>query len=292
MPQSRRGDRLRTALYTLIAMVAFAGNSIICRMALIDGAIDPSSFTSLRLASGALTLLAVMCWRSRSVDVRHHGSWRSAITLIIYAIFFSFAYVSLSAASGALILFGFVQATMIVAALRHGERPGVREWLGWLVAAGGLVWLLLPGVTAPPVLGASLMAVAGVGWGLYSLYGRSEPRPLAGTAGNFVRVMLPVLILAASTTQMISLSPRGIALAILSGSVTTGLGYVVWYAALRNLTSVQGALVQLSVPAIAALGGVLLIGEPLTLRVLVSGVLILGGISLALGGKYRSHPGA
>ena len=277
---------MRAALYTLVAMIAFAGNSILCRMALLDGAIDPASFTSIRLGAGALTLAAILWLRSGSADVRAHGSWRSAITLIVYAIFFSYAYVSLSAASGALILFGFVQATMIVAAIRAGERPTIGEWVGWTVAAGGLTWLLLPGISAPPLAGALLMAVAGVGWGLYSLYGRNEPRPLASTAGNFVRVMAPVLVLIVLTYASAELSPRGVMLAVLSGSVTTGLGYVVWYAALPSLSSLQAALVQLSVPAIAALGGVVLIGEPLSLRLVAAGVLILGGICLALGSKY------
>lgn len=272
-------------------MVAFAGNSIICRLALVDGAIDASSFTSIRLAAGAFTLVSILFLRNGNIDIRAHGSWRSAITLIAYAIFFSFAYVSLSAASGALILFGFVQATMIVAALMAGERPHISEWLGWIVAAAGLIWLLLPGVSAPPLTGAALMAVAGIGWGLYSLYGRNEPRPLASTAGNFVRVMLPVLLLVIFTVNMVQLSPTGIALALLSGSVTTGLGYVIWYAALTYLTSMQAALVQLSVPAIAAVGGVLFISEPLSLRLLLSGALIIGGICLALGGKYYGTRG-
>lgn len=267
-------------------MVAFAGNSIICRLALIDGSIDPASFTSIRLVAGAVTLIFILFLRRGSADIRAHGSWLSAFTLIVYAVFFSFAYVSLSAASGALILFGFVQATMIVAALLGGERPRASEWLGWMVAAAGLTGLLLPGASAPPPMGAALMAVAGIGWGLYSLYGRNEARPLSSTAGNFVRVMVPVAILVLATVNTAELSPRGVALACLSGSVTTGLGYVVWYAALNNLTSMQAALVQLSVPAIAAGGGVLFVGETVSVRLLICGTLIIGGICLALGGKY------
>ena len=286
MELGRRGSRLRTATYTVVAMVAFAGNSVICRLALIDGAIDPSSFTSIRLAAGAITLIGILFLRSGAVDIRAQGSWRSALTLIVYAIFFSFSYVSLSAASGALILFGFVQATMIIAALLGGERPKISEWLGWTVAAAGLVCLLLPGASAPPLLGAALMAVAGIGWGLYSLYGRHEARPLASTAGNFARVMLPVALLVLVTIESVELTFVGVVLACLSGSVTTGLGYVIWYAALNHLTSMQAALVQLSVPAIAAIGGVLFVGETLSLRLLICGTLILGGICLALGGKY------
>lgn len=289
LEHSRHGARWRATAYTLAAMLAFAGNSILCRLALIDAAIDAASFTSIRLASGAITLLVILYHRSGSIDVGPHGSWRSAAALFLYAICFSFAYVSLSAASGALLLFGFVQATMIVAALRAGERPAVAEWLGWLIAAGGLAWLLLPGASAPSTLGAILMAVAGVGWGLYSLYGRSEPRPLASTAGNFVRVLVPATALAVATIGSSDVSASGVLLAMLSGSVTTGLGYVAWYAALTYLSSMQAALVQLSVPAIAALGGVIIIGEALTMRLVLAGLLILGGICLALGGKFRAR---
>ncbi len=253
MDQHRTDGRLRTVIGTSAAMVAFAGNSIICRLALADGAIDPASFTVVRLAAGALTLLIVLFLRDRRADVRQHGSWRSALTLFVYAVFFSYAYVSLSAASGALILFGVCQATMLVAALRAGERPHAAEWIGWKTAAGGLIWLLLPGATAPAPIGALLMSVAGIGWGLYSLYGRSAARPLAATAGNFVLVLLPLLPLAAVAASDAGLSAPGIWLAALSGSVTTGLGYVIWYAVLPRLSAMQAALVQLSVPAIAAL---------------------------------------
>ncbi len=273
-------------------MLAFAGNSILCRLALIDGAIDAASFTAIRLAAGAFTLVIILYQRSGGIEVRTHGSWRSAAALFGYAICFSLAYLSLSAASGALILFGFVQATMIVAALAGGERPLASEWLGWLIAAGGLTWLLLPGVSAPAPAGALLMAIAGIAWGLYSLYGRNEQRPLAATTGNFVRVLLPVLALLALTAGLAEVSPIGIALAMLSGSLTTGIGYVVWYAALTYLSAMQAALVQLSVPAIAAAGGVLLIGESLTPRLMLAGALILGGILLALGGKYGRAPAA
>lgn len=286
LDHARPLSRLRIAALTLIAMIAFAGNSILCRLALIDGAIDPAGFTSLRLGSAALTLAAIMALRGNVSGIGSGGSWASAITLIVYAIFFSYAYISLSAASGALILFGFVQATMIVAALLAGERPRVSECLGWSVAVFGLVWLLLPGVDAPPLPGAALMAIAGIGWGLYSLYGRLEAQPLVSTTGNFLRVLLPVAILTLANIGRFEITSTGILLACLSGCLTTGVGYVIWYAALPGLSSLQAALVQLSVPAIAALGGVLFIGEAISTRLLLSGLLIIGGICVALGGKY------
>lgn len=270
-------------------MIAFAGNSVICRLALYDGAIDPASFTSVRLLSGAITLLLIVASRSGLRVATSAGNWRTAAALIVYAIFFSFAYVTLSAASGALILFGFVQATMIVAALVSGERPTRGEILGWTVAASGLIWLLLPGADAPPLAGAAMMAVAGVGWGFYSLNGRSEPRPLAATTGNFVRVLPAVAVLAAVSATQFETTLSGLILACLSGCLTTGVGYVIWYAALAGLSALHAALVQLSVPAIAAVGGLLFVGEPIPLRLVACGLLILGGISLALGGRYYSR---
>lgn len=270
-------------------MVAFAGNSVICRLALHDGAIDPAAFTSVRLVSGAVTLLLIVASRSGLHEATSAGNWQTAAALIVYAIFFSFAYVSLSAASGALILFGFVQATMIVAALIAGERPTRGEIFGWTAAAGGLIWLLLPGVDAPPLAGAAMMAVAGVGWGLYSLNGRSELRPLVSTTGNFIRVLPAVAVLAAVTATQFDATLSGLLLACLSGCLTTGIGYVIWYAALAGLTALQAALVQLSVPAIAAVGGLLFVGEAISLRLAVCGLLILGGISLALSGRSYSR---
>lgn len=282
---------MRASIYTLAAMLAFAGNSIICRLALVDGSIDPGSFTYIRLASGAITLLLILKLRSGDVSVREHGSWISAALLFLYAICFSYAYVDLSTGTGALILFGCVQATMIVMALRSGDRPHRTEWLGWFLTACGFVWLLLPGVSAPSVQGSLLMAVAGVGWGIYSVRGKRESDPLASTASNFARTLLPVTIAAivAAVSQPTShTSSDGVALAVLSGGLTSGIGYVIWYAALRYLKSMQAALVQLSVPAIAALGGVLLVAEAPSLRLALSGLLVLGGISVALAGK----PGA
>ncbi|MEM9209410.1 MAG: DMT family transporter [Pseudomonadota bacterium] len=271
-------------------MIAFAGNSILCRMALYDGALDAATYTVVRLLSAALTLVGILLLRERhDLEPARHGSWRSAITLAIYAICFSYAYISLGAATGALLLFGFAQLTMIVAALLAGERPLAGEALGWLLAAAGLCALLLPGAASPSLLGSAMMAVAGVGWGLYTLYGRGETRPLASTTGNFVRVLLPTAGFAILAAFNLQVSTTGLLLAVASGSLTTGVGYVIWYAALPSLSALQAALIQLSVPAIAAFGGVLLLGETLTARLAVCGALILGGIALSLGSKYRRH---
>lgn len=269
-------------IYTSVAMLAFAGNSILCRLALRDALIDPASFTSIRLASGALTLLIIFAFKRRNESLRNHGGWWSALMLFLYAVCFSYAYISLSAGTGALILFGFVQWTMIAIGLWSGDRPGLMEWLGWAFAFGGLVWLVLPGVESPPFTGASLMALAGIAWGVYSIRGRNETDALAATASNFLLSIVMVVILTVIAMSGAEFTTRGILLAVVSGAVTSGLGYVIWYAALEGLSAMQAALVQLSVPAIATAGGVLLLSEPLSLRLLVSSALVLGGISLAL----------
>jgi len=268
-------------------MLAFAGNSILCRMALRDGAIDPASFTSIRLLSGAVALLLIVRLTSNDASIREHGGWISALVLFFYAICFSYAYISLSAGAGALILFGFVQGTMIAMALWSGDRPSVSEWLGWLLAFGGLVWLLVPGIEAPPAIGATLMALAGIGWGVYSIRGRNETNALVSTCSNFVYSIAFVIVLTAIMYTNADITNRGVILAIVSGALTSGVGYVIWYTALNYLSAMQAALVQLSVPAIAAAGGVILLAEPVSLRLLTSGALILGGISLALIQKFH-----
>jgi drug/metabolite transporter (DMT)-like permease len=278
---------MRGIALTSLAMLAFAGNSILCRLALKQDAIDPASFTAVRLASGAFALIVIAGAVRRTGPARSGGSWTSALMLFLYAACFSFAYVSLDAASGALILFGFVQATMIAVALVSGDRPGLFEWGGWLLAAGGLTALLLPGAAAPSAAGAALMAVAGIAWGLYSIRGQREPDALLATSGNFTRSLLFIGLLALSIPGHARWSARGVALAVISGGVTSGLGYVLWYAALNYLTSMRAALVQLSVPVIAAAGGVLLLAESLSLRLVLCGALIVGGICLALTGKFR-----
>jgi drug/metabolite transporter (DMT)-like permease len=275
---------MRTAILTLTALVAFAANSILCRLALRGATIDAASFTSLRLVSGAVALALIQLARGGGFA----GNWISAAALFLYAAPFSFAYLSLSAGTGALILFGAVQATMISAGLRDGERPHRLEWTGLLTALGGLVYLVLPGLVAPPLLGSVLMACAGVSWGIYSLRGRGVARPIAVTAGNFLRTVPIALLVNVALARNVHLSGRGALLAVTSGAVTSGVGYVIWYAAIRNITATHAASVQLSVPLLTALGGVLFLGEILTTRLILSTVLILGGVAVALRGRLRT----
>jgi drug/metabolite transporter (DMT)-like permease len=280
-----RQSRSRTIALTAAAMFAFAGNSIVCRLALKDGSIDPATFTALRLFAGAATLLLIYRLSRGHGRPGGHGGWLPAAMLFCYAACFSFAYTSLSAGAGALILFGFVQATMISHTLWSGTRPRFREWAGWALAAAGLTWLLVPGVEAPSPGGAAMMAIAGIGWGVYSIRGRRESDALAATAWNFTLSLAFAGVLIAVFYGQIDVNPRGAALAVLSGAATSGIGYVIWYAALTGLTGMQAALVQLSVPAIAAGAGALLLSEPLTARLLISSALVLGGISVALGAR-------
>ena len=210
--------------------------------------------------------------------------------LFIYAIAFSFAYLSLTAGTGALILFGTVQVTMIVVALRSGERPQLQEWLGVLLALGGLVYLVMPGLKAPSPLGSTLMVLAGIAWGVYSLRGRGTGSPLADTAGNFIRAVPLIIVVRLVTLNGVKLSQSGILLAILSGAVASGLGYVIWYAALRGLTSTRAAIVQLSVPILAAWGGVAFLAENISWRLILAGAFILGGIALAITRRRKAPP--
>jgi drug/metabolite transporter (DMT)-like permease len=211
----------------------------------------------------------------------------SAAMLFLYAACFSFAYISLDTGVGALILFGMVQVTMLAGALLAGDRPSAAEWIGWLMAVAGFIYLVSPGLTAPSPGGSVLMAIAGIGWGVYSLRGRKEPFALAGTTYNFIRSVPMVLVVTAVSLQDLHLSTNGVVLAILSGAITSGVGYAVWYTALRSITAMQAAMVQLSVPVLAAAGGILLLAESVSLRLIVSGLLILGGIFLAIFGKTK-----
>ncbi|HSM17473.1 MAG TPA: DMT family transporter [Gemmatimonadales bacterium] len=281
---------VRTLALTLFALIAFAANSVLTRMALGRASIDASSFATLRVVSGAATLLLVSSLnRRRGVPV-FRGSWTSALMLFSYAVPFSFAYLSLSTGTGALILFGMVQVTMILAALGSGERPHAWQWAGLLLAFAGLVYLVFPGLTAPSPIGSLLMAVAGISWGLYSLWGRSTVHPLADTTGNFARAVPLVLGVSLVARSQVSLSGPGILLAILSGALASGVGYAVWYAALRGLTRTRAATVQLSVPVLAALGGVFFLSENVSLRLVLSAVLILGGVGIAIVVKERMIP--
>ena len=283
MSQTKTGGTLGTVLLTTLAMLAFAGNSLLCRIALRDTAIDAASFTSIRLASGALILAAILMLRGKRPTAG--GSWPMGAMLLAYAVCFSFAYRDLTAATGALLLFGAVQLTMMGYGLWTGERIGGLRLVGLLLALGGLVWLLLPGLAAPPWLEATLMLAAGASWGVYSLLGKGSGDPIAATGGNFLRTLpfAAALALAASTTGTVDRT--GAFYAVLSGAVTSGLGYVLWYAALPMLKATTAATVQLCVPAIAALGGAMLLAEPVTARLLVASVAVLGGIALTIRAK-------
>jgi drug/metabolite transporter (DMT)-like permease len=271
---------------TAVAMLAFAANSLLCRLALQHDRIDPASFGAIRLIAGALVLACVM--RSRRQAPASGGwrkQWPSAVLLFAYVALFSFAYVSLAAGTGALILFGAVQLTMLGAGLLAGERFTPAGWMGLVLALTGLAVLLLPGAAAPSLHGAVLMAGAGVAWGGYSLRGRGAADPLAATAASFVRAAPLGVLLALAFAAHAHADARGVGLAVVSGALSSGLGYVVWYAALRRLTAMRAAAVQLSVPIIAAFGGVLLLGEALTLRLGLASLAILGGIALVLGSR-------
>lgn len=269
---------IRLVLLTALTMLAFAANSLLCREALASGDIGALTFTLIRIASGAVALGVLLLLKFRSLSIG--GSWLSAAALFGYAAAFSLAYISLSAGTGALLLFGSVQVTMIVYGLSTGERLNRRQLAGVMAAAAGLVWLLLPGIESPPLLGAILMLGAGFSWGVYSLLGRGAKEPTVATAGNFIRAVpfALLLFLVAGTGEHVS--SAGVAYAVASGALASGMGYALWYAVLPALQSTTAATVQLSVPVIAAFGGLLLLNEPVTLRFGLASIAVLGGIAV------------
>ena len=269
----------------ILSLLCFAANSILARLALRAGAIDAASFTAIRLATGALALWAVLQVRGARIRLRGPGRWIGAILLFLYAAPFSFAYLELSAGLGALILFAAVQLTMIGAGLRSGERPSWAEWLGLAAALAGVVYLNLPGLSAPAPLGAALMATAGIAWGLYSLRGRGAVAPLTETAVAFLLATPLGLLLGAVNATRSHASGIGIACAVASGALASGGGYAAWYSVLPKLSAIRAGTIQLAVPVLAALAGVLLLGEHLTLRLLLSAVAILGGVGLAISSR-------
>jgi drug/metabolite transporter (DMT)-like permease len=261
-------------------MLAFAANTIFCRLALGYTDIDAASFTTVRLISGALTLWLIATMSHRQGRVA--GSWFSAMALFAYAACFSFAYINLSTATGALLLFGAVQFTMILAGFMAGERLNGQQTIGLLLALGGLVYLLLPGITAPPLGGAVLMLLAGIAWGVYSLRGRGVVAPLASTAGNFMRTLPMTFVLSLIMLGQFNMDAAGTVYAVLSGALASGVGYAVWYSVLPSLKAANAATVQLSVPVIAAVGGALFAGEMISLRIVFASLAILGGIALVI----------
>ncbi len=267
-------------LYTLAAMLAFAGNSLLCRMALRGEHIDASSFTLIRLASGAMVLFALL--RRRGDSLHDNGSWGSALALFVYATGFSWAYITLPAGAGALLLFGAVQASMLGYGLYKGERLHAVQWLGLLLACAGLLVLLLPGASAPPFEGALMMVLAGVAWGAYSLRGRGVANATASTAGNFVRAVPFAVGMSVLGLTSVQFDLQGLAYAVCSGALTSGFGYAIWYSVLPYLSATTAAIVQLSVPVIAAFGAVVLLNEALSPRLGLASVAVIGGIGLVL----------
>jgi drug/metabolite transporter (DMT)-like permease len=277
---------VKTLIFTSLALIAFAANSVLCRLALGDKTIDASSFTAIRLLSGAIVLLLITGISSNKSKATTKGSWSASLMLFLYAITFSFAYITLDTGTGALILFGSVQITMILLSLISGNRLHIIEWTGITISFAGFVYLILPGVSTPSTTGFLLMTTAGIAWGIYTLKGRGSINPLMDTAYNFFRTIPLVIILAIVTLQNAQYSFEGIVLAVLSGGIASGIGYAIWYVALGGLSSTQAAVVQLLVPVIAAFGGVIFVSEVVTLRLTISATMILGGILMVVLGRY------
>lgn len=277
----------RIIILMALALIAFAGNSLLCRAALAHTNMDAASFTTVRLISGAVTLWLLVLIRSGAHP--GNGNWLSALALFSYAVGFSFSYIHLSAATGALVLFGAVQATMIGYGLWSGERLRILQVAGLVLACIGLVGLLLPGITAPPLAGATVMLAAGVAWGIYSLRGKGAGDPLQVTAGNFIRTAPMAAVLSAALWAQVSFDLDGIGYAVLSGALASGAGYAIWYTAIPFLKATTAATAQLAVPVIAALGGVFFLQEPITLRLLLASVAVLGGIALVVWSGHRDE---
>ena len=289
----------KTPVYTALALIAFAANSVLCRLALGDEAIDAAGFTIVRLLSGIVVLMLLITVKggknkqgnesfskgSFSNESFSKGSWLAGLLLFIYAICFSYAYLLLDTATGAVILFGSVQLSIILLSLFLGNRLQLSEWAGVLLAFGGFVYLMLPGLTTPPLAGFALMATAGLAWGIYTLKGKGSANPLMDTGYNFLRTLPLLIIVAMVTFNDIHFSGSGILLAVLSGGLASGIGYTLWYMALGGLTTTQAAVSQLLVPVIAAAGGVILVSEPITSRLLLASAMILCGILIVVLGK-------
>jgi len=288
---------MKVFFYTSFALTAFAFNSILCRLALGTQAIDAASFTAVRLIAGAFALVLISSFyagkeaekeaeeEAEEEAEKKRGNWISAFFLFAYAICFSFAYTNLTTGTGALILFGSVQMTMIIAAVVSGERPKIMEWLGLIFALGGLIYLVFPGLSSPPFFSSMLMTLAGISWGFYTLRGRGSKTPLADTTGNFLRAVPMIVLTTLPFLLQIHLSQKGILLAVLSGAIASGIGYSVWYHALKFHTATRAAIVQLSVPALAAFGGVIFLSEIVSMRLVLATILILGGITIAIAGR-------
>ena len=273
---------MKIVVYTGFALIAFAFNSILCRMALGSGEADAASFTAVRLASGAMMLAIIAASTRKTKKAVKSGHWAAAFFLFLYAIAFSFAYLGLRAGTGALILFGSVQMTIVGVALFKGDRPGALEWTGLAAAFGGLVYLVFPGLSSPPLAASLLMASAGIAWGFYTISGKGSKDPLADTAGNFLRSLPMIAVVLAVMWPQMQITRWGFVLAVLSGALASGLGYTVWYAVLKYHTPTRTAVLQLSVPVLVAIFGLTLLAEAATLRLYIAGTLILGGIAMTV----------
>ena len=286
--------KLKTLLATGFALLAFAGNSVFCRLALGDEAIDAASFTAIRLLSGILVLVIILLLAkfiqkkqssAELSDSEAKGSWLAGFLLFLYAVTFSYAYISLDTGIGALILFGAVQITMILISILSGNRLHYLEWTGVVIAFSGFVYLVLPSLSTPSMTGFILMTISGVAWGLYTVKGRGCTDPISDTAYNFMRTLPFIVILLVVTIQNANLSQAGAILAVMSGAIASGIGYAVWYFAIRGLSVTQAAAVQLLVPIIAAIGGVLFASEVVSLRLVIASFMVLGGIMLLVLGR-------
>lgn len=285
-----KNQYVKTFLYTSIALIAFAANSVLCRKALGENKIDASGFTIIRLLSGIIILIVLLGFTTiikNKKNIETKGSWYSGAMLFLYAVTFSFAYITLDTGTGALIAFASVQMTIILFSILSGKKLRSTEAIGILIAFTGFVYLILPGVNAPSIEGFILMTIAGIGWGIYTINGQGSKNPLKDTAYNFIRTLPFVLILFLFTMKHINYTSEGVLLAVISGGITSAIGYTIWYMALRGLTEIQSAVVQLLVPIIAAFGGILFVSERITFRLILASVLILGGIlTVALGKNY------
>jgi drug/metabolite transporter (DMT)-like permease len=280
-------SKFEIPLFTAFALIAFAANSVLNRLALGGNTIDAGSYITLRLVSGAVTLWLINAFSKRNIGWILRGNPLSAFYLFLYGVCFSFAYRSLTSGTGAFILFGTVQTTMLTVGLIRGEKPHVTEWMSLLIALSGLVYIVFPGLAAPDPFGAFLMVMAGMAWAFYTFRGKGVKDPLETTATNFIFSIPMILCIYFLNLSKTHVNTEGVIYAVASGALASGVGYVIWYAALRGLTTTQAALLQLSVPVIAAFGGIIFLSETLTTRLIIGGFLIIGGVTLALVGKPK-----
>jgi drug/metabolite transporter (DMT)-like permease len=284
---------MKIFILTSLALIAFAANSVLCRLALGNNVIDASSFTIIRLLAGAIVLFCIVLFSKGKTSTTSKGNLLSSFMLFLYAITFSFAYLSLDTGTGALILFGAVQITIIIHTLLSGNKLRPLEWLGVITSFLGFIYLISPGVSSPSIIGFVLMTIAGISWGIYTIKGQTSKNPLRDTTYNFIKTLPFITILYIATMTQSNYSTEGILLAIIAGGVTSGIGYTIWYMAIRGLSSIQSAVLQLLVPVIAAFSGVIFISEIITVRLTVSSILILGGVLIVTLYKYslRNNPG-